>query len=137
MPGSRFVDQEPDAFAHADGPQALGNDVRIAEPVGDTGLVVADTVGIRVGGGLAPGMAAAGDAPETLARAGVAGGPGRWAAGGVAGLAMSHVLGAAEADDVAGSAAAVGAFGGCLDGAVGVVEGTAAHDGLVLGFQDG
>src|SRR5882757_4843182 len=53
------------------------------------------------------------------------------------GLFMSGVLGAAEADDAARAAAAVGALGGGLHGPVGVVERAAADHGLVTVAQDG
>src|ERR1022692_2352240 len=54
-----------------------------------------------------------------------------WAAPGVL---MSHVRSAAEADDVACPAAAVGALGGCLHGPAGGVERAAPDEGEAAAF---
>ncbi len=132
VPGPGLVDEEPDALAGADAAEPFGDDVGIAEGVGDAGLVVTDQVGTRLGAG--PGRVA-GDVAEPLACAVTARGGGAAVMG--AGVFMSGVLGAAEADDAARAAAAVGALGGCLHGPVGVVERAAADDGLVTVVQDG
>src|ERR1035438_5450758 len=61
------VGQEADAFAGADGAEAFGDDVGVAEEASRAGCVVADEVGAETAVGSAAGGLAVGDAPESLA----------------------------------------------------------------------
>lgn len=55
------VDEEPDAFAGADGAQAFGDDVGVIEGVGNAGLLITDDVGAVLAAGCGRGRLAAGD----------------------------------------------------------------------------
>src|SRR6266536_1438231 len=68
MPRVRVVEQKSDTFAVADGAQALGHDIGVAERVGDAGFLVLDKVVASVSLASAWGrIAAGGDVAETLA----------------------------------------------------------------------